>query len=141
MRYDKTRRKYREDMSQEERNTIKSIIRNYNEWMLIYHAQEEMAKDKISSDEVFDTLHSGRIIEIHNCKEFDLCVLVQKAFENRAINAVVSLVNGKVITAWANSLEDAQRTPNLANYQWAKFDATQLKGIGKENVRIANKIW
>lgn len=131
--YDETKRKWFLQMSQAEVYALRGVVLKHSTWEYTPHALVEMEDDRISKDDVQKVLKYGKVMEAHNCDPNDLCVLLRYTINNRSIAVVVSVCYGKIITAFANSVESGMRKPDMKNYKWT-VTLSEIKHISPTNL-------
>lgn len=68
--------------------------------------------------EIYKTLATGAVIEVHNDIPGDLRALYRAKVWGRSVIVVVSLTRKQFITAWANTNSDTHRTLDMSIYNW-----------------------
>lgn len=131
--FDNTRRKWVSQMSDTEIKVLTETVTKYNKWSLSNHARREMQKDSIQPVEVASTIKRGKVMEIHNCNPRDVVVVFRHIINFRSLAVALSLVSGQVVTVFANTIVDGDRTPNMDNYRW-EVSAESVKRIGVTNL-------
>jgi hypothetical protein len=111
------KRKHYTQMSEAETVKVMNAVRS-NEYTFSFHAIERMNEKRITENQVLTMLSYGKVIEVHNNFEDEICVLMRGKVAGKWCNAVVALRTKRVVSCWWNDLNDTHRTLDRSQYKW-----------------------
>jgi hypothetical protein len=108
------KRKHRSQMEAAEIALIERAIHRRTHSEFAPHAFDRMREKRISFLEVSCALDCGELIEVHNNVRDDIRALVRHRQGASHVCVVISLISGKIITAYRNAANDNHATLNAA---------------------------
>src|SRR5271165_4786314 len=110
-------RKHTNQMSQAERQAIRSAVLSLPVQSVIQHAKDRMAQKHVTPEQAMLAIQSGQVIELHN-DAGTLRTLLRVDLQSTSVCVVLDLDRRAIITVWRNAVNDTHRTLDLSAYQW-----------------------